>query len=587
MDSQLFPDLPEDLASLSDEELSGLLLEHERVAQLIDAEDEEFCKGLEADELLAAYEAGVEQIEAIVQEKKDRKEREDAYLARKAELAERRASLSASEAEGEGDDEGEGDGDGEGDGEEPAEAAELADEVEETPEAEAEETEEEPVGATVVAAAETVPNKSTRRPLRRPPAPTASRLPSENAAVMTAASGLDGIRGGQPLDRLGLAEAIKTVARRLGPPAKSEAGIEQRFFIGQAVYPFPEDRRLLPSDPDGNARKIQSVIPPTIPGLQGNQALVASGGFCAPLEPIYTMPNFATQARPVREALPSFQAERGGVNVPTATIIGDITTAISVITSDEDALGGTFAQKSCQDLECPDYTEVAVVVIAHCREYGNLNARAWPEKIAHENDLTMAAYARTAEAFLLDRIKAQSINVTTAQVLGAYADLVDAIVRAQAGIRYRLRMPREARFRVLMPSWVPDLLVADTVKTQFDRYQAHAAMEAHLNQYRISVAYYLDTPSTGTSQGFAAETASALDDFPADVQWALFPEGAFLHLDMGTLDLGIVRDSTLNSFNDFQIFGEGFENVVRIAPQQAALWVTSTVLANGTVAAPV
>jgi hypothetical protein len=80
---------------------------------------------------------------------------------------------------------------------------------------------------------------------------------------------------------------------------------------------------------------------------------------------------------------------------------------------------------------------------------------------------------------------------------------------------------------------------------------------------------------------FADEAAGALDDFPVDVQWALFPEGAFIHVDGGTLELGLVRDSTLNSTNDFQFFGESFENVALLAPAQAALWVTSTVCPSG------
>jgi hypothetical protein len=37
----------------------------------------------------------------------------------------------------------------------------------------------------------------------------------------------------------------------------------------------------------------------------------------------------------------------------------------------------------------------------------------------------------------------------------------------------------------------------------------------------------------------------------------------FLHLDYGTLDLGLIRDSQLNSSGDYQIFGETFENVVK------------------------
>jgi len=50
---------------------------------------------------------------------------------------------------------------------------------------------------------------------------------------------------------------------------------------------------------------------------------------------------------------------------------------------------------------------------------------------------------------------------------------------------------------------------------------------------------------------------------------------------MAELNLGIVRDSTLNSTNDFQIFGETFENVARIGPAQAAYWETTDICAVG------
>jgi hypothetical protein len=63
--------------------------------------------------------------------------------------------------------------------------------------------------------------------------------------------------------------------------------------------------------------------------------------------------------------------------------------------------------------------------------------------------------------------------------------------------------------------------------------------------------------------------------------YALYLEGAFIHVDSGTLELGLVRDSTLNSTNDFQFFGESFENVARIGPAQSALWITQDVCANG------
>jgi hypothetical protein len=253
-----------------------------------------------------------------------------------------------------------------------------------------------------------------------------------------------------------------------------------------------------------------------------------------------------------------------------------------VIEEDADALGGTFATKSCQDLTCPSWTDVAVGIISHCREYGNLNARAWPEGIAHENNLTLAAHARTAEARLLDRIRTLSIVVTGgAATLSAWSHLVYALTRSRASMRYVLRLDRNFMLRALAPEWLPDLLITDQVSAQFDRFMALEQATAQLRSYGIEPAWYKDTPAAGTSQGFANETASAIDDFPDVAQIALYPEGTFLHLDGGVLELGLVRDSTLNSTNDYQVFGETFENVARIGPTQAARWLEVTVCPNG------
>jgi hypothetical protein len=559
----LFPELPEDLSAASDEELASLLTEHEAAAELIDAEDEDFIKGMEADEVLTAYEAGVEGIEAIRSEQQNRIKAQEEYLAKKAALADRRKTEAVAEEE-----------------------VEVVEEETEIVEAAATEvevvTEEvEVVEEPVLVTASAQETKEEPKPLRRPPTPAADRQLKEKGAVLTAAAGLQEVRGGQVLDRMSYAKTVKLVGQRWGARTKSAHGVEEKMRVAGATFDFPTERRLDPGDWETNAEKIRQVVPDAIPGVYGNPALTASGGLCAPLEPIYTMPNFASMARPVRDGLPSFQAERGGVNVPSATSIGDITSAITVIEESEDALGGTYATKSCQDLDCPAYTEVPVTIISHCREYGNLNARAWPEKIAHENDLTMAAHARAAENYLLDRIKALSINVTQVEILGAFGDLVHAITKASAGIRYRLRMERSARFRVLMPQYVPDLLAADFAYTQFDRVQPQDAAAAILNRYGISVTYFLDDVTGGTSQAFADEAAGALDDFPDDIQYAIYPEGQFIHVDSGSLELGIVRDSTLNSTNDFQLFGETFENVAMLGPAQGALWVTQGVCPNG------
>jgi hypothetical protein len=565
MEDGLFPELPESLATLSDEELDTLLDEHQVALGKIESEDPDYVGGLSGAEILEALEMGVEQIKTIKVEKDARIEAAEAYSERKAELLSLAREDETLEVE------------------EPAEEVVAEAEVETAEDDEAE-AEEEVVEAAaevaVVASAE-----PARRVYRRAPMPVATldRTPADSfqRTTLIAAAGADGVTPGVELDRIGLANAMVEHVKRRARPTKHAGGTEEKTLIASAHFPFPPERVLRPNDIEGNNAKIRGIGSPFL-GVEGRHALVASGGLCAPLTPFYDIPDFAVTDRPVRDALPSFMAERGGISVPSVSTIGDITTAITVIEEADDALGGTFATKSCQDLTCPSWTDVAVGAIAHCREYGNFNARAWPEGIAHENNLTMAAHSRVADARLLDRIKSLSINVTTPDVYSSTWDLVYAMTRAAAGIRYRLRLSAgQVSLRALMPAWVPEMLIADIAGTQFDRFKTRQDVVNILRSTGVEPAFYLDTPSTGTTQGFADEAAGALDDFPDVVQWALYIEGTFLHLDSGVLELGVVRDSTLNSTNDYQVFGETFENVARIGPTQSALWFTSTVCPSG------
>ena len=570
----LFPQIPEKLAEVSDEDIAQLLTDHEAAAVLIDSDDAEFLKGLTADEIIEQYATGVEQIKVLRAENKEREGAHAAFVAKRDELKAARETEDAVVSE-----------------EETVEAeAEVVAEAEAILEETVEETEtvEEPELVT----ASVVPSP---RYSRTPPAPSANRISVstvEPEGTSLVAAGEMSLRYPEPLNPTTLATLVKDAAVHHGPHPKVDQPGRYRFGgpehkIARADFSFPEERTFTGNVEDDIA-KMRAVLPETSMlmgqrGGVGGEALVASGGLCAPLTPIYSMPNFGTEAEPVWDSLPVFQAARGGVNVPDATYIGDIESAISSISEADDALGGTFATKSCQALVCPDYTEVAIQILAHCREYGNLNARAWPEKIAHENALTMQALSRTAEGFMLDRIKALSVNVTNGvETLGALIYLVDAITKAAFGIRGRLRMPAGARLRALLPDYTLDLLVLDNIQTQFDRFRSRGELDAYLRSVGIDPVYYIDSPSTGTTQlPDATQTAAAIDPLPDNVQWAIYPEGAFLGIDSGSLELGIVRDSTLNSTNDFQIFGEKFRNVARLAPAQGCYWVTSDICASG------
>ncbi len=328
---------------------------------------------------------------------------------------------------------------------------------------------------------------------------------------------------------------------------------------------------------ESNMQKIKDRLNP--------EALAASGGLCAPLTPYYDLAQVAVASRPVRDSLVGFTASRGGVIVGTPATIADIDTAITVVTAEQDAAGGSAATKGCQHIDCPPFTEVTVDVIARCLEIGNLTGRTYPELVAQWTELVMAAHARTAEGLMLDAIKGYSTAVTQAIQYGATSTLLAGILQAAAGMRSRHRMSPDAVFQAWLPEWTRDLLLNDLENQQFGRFDYERGnIDGLLRSRGIVPTYYFDSASTGTDQIFPAQSAAALIQFPTVFEWAIAPLNSFMFVDGGTLDLGLVRDSVLNSTNDYQIFAETFENVAFIGVE--SLWVETTLCPSGYVALP-
>lgn len=569
----LFPALPEDLSKVSDEELATLLAEHEEAAKLIDTDDEGFLLGLSPEEIITQYKAGAEQIKAILAERDGRGEE------RSQAMAEARAAIKeAFAAEKEETEEPAPDPEPDPEGEEVTEEIEA-------PVAEPESVEEEPEPVTAAAVEEAPAAKPA------PPAATPERqikVTQREQLSFVASALLPNAPPGSKLETMEeIVKAQSALAKALGRPNKSQFGREERYVVASLdMSPMFPDDWTLDGDWRSNGEKIASHGSPYF-GKKGLDAMVAAGNvLCAPLEPLYDSPRLFTDDRPVAGALPSYAVARGGINVPTPTSMGDADGAITVIDQADEELGGTYATKACLDLTCPSFVETAVTTISHCRQYGNLQSMAWPEKIAYENALTMAEWARVAETYLLDRIKALSVNVTSgAETASAISYFADFVMKAKFGMRSRLRLPAETRFVVLAPRVLLDIFQVDSAFTvDGNRFAGRGEIESFLAGLGVDITWYLDGATSDGSIADASQTAAAVDGFPDTIQLAFHVAGTFTRIVMPDLNLGIVRDSTLNSTNEYEIFGEGFENVARIGPAQAAYWETLDVCANGMLA---
>ena len=179
----------------------------------------------------------------------------------------------------------------------------------------------------------------------------------------------------------------------------------------------------------------------------------------------------------------------------------------------------------------------------------------------------------------MTKIGDASTAVTTTSLIGFGRDFLVQIGRAAAAYRSRHRMEADAPLRAIVPAWVKDAMAADLALAMpgDNTLAAYAEIDGYVAARNVNLTASLD------ANVFGSQSTGALNEFADSFTWYLFAEGSFLFLDGGTLDLGIVRDSTLLGTNDYKMFVETFEGVAFIGVE--SLKITSTISVNGVAAA--
>lgn len=447
--------------------------------------------------------------------------------------------------------------------EEPSVAELATEEIEETsntPEAEEasdkNESTEEPVTAS------TTPEFEAPEDLR----PNAS-TPS---VQIHAGSDLPGITAGATLPNLrAVAEGILARKRGMG---RTTGGDGEQSLVASIKTNFDEANYLDLNDIDGNTAKLETAT-----------AIVAAGGLYAPLSMSYDIFTLGeSEARPVRDSLPRFGADRGGIRFMESPSLADYADTaaphIWTLEDDEEAEDSELVKPSIR-IKAGQIVEEYIYAVPLTMTFGNMGARTYPELVERHIKLAMVQHARLAENELLARMAARSTAVTTGAELGAARDIFNAIELAASGYRSRHRLDPNYNLRVMFPEWFKNALRADLIKQLpgDGRDGTFNLAEAEINKWfatrNVNVTWFLD------GQIFGAQKAGALNKFPAKLNWFLFSEGTFIYLDGGSLDLGIVRDSTLNAKNDYKMFVENFEGVAKLGIE--ALFVTSDLELTG------
>ena len=421
--------------------------------------------------------------------------------------------------------------------------------------------------APVTAAANNEPAASVEvieAPADRRPLTQTSAAP----VAITAGADIPGYTAGSELaDMKVVAEAM---SKRLHGLRRVNGGDGEQHIVASITTSYPEARTLT-QDAEANWDKIQAVASP--------EAMVASGGHSAPFTVKYDIFGIGTTERPVRDALPRFQADRGGIRFITPPVLSDYDNAVGVWTNVVDTAPDT-ATKASLTVSAATENTVATDAVTLQLQFGNLMTRAYPELIARHNELGLIQHAREAETQILSRLTTLSTAVTSTSLIGMGRDFLVQLGRAASQYRGRHRLPADFPLRAIIPAWIKDAMAADlTIAAPGDNtLNAYADIDAYIAARGINPTYTIDGSAMTGSQG-----SGAMNGFTNTFVWYLFAEGTFLFLDGGTLDLGIIRDSTLVGTNDYKMFVETFEGVAKVGVE--SLRVTSTINVNGVAAA--
>lgn len=332
-----------------------------------------------------------------------------------------------------------------------------------------------------------------------------------------------------------------------------------RQSLVRVEYDYPETSRLFGAERNDNDRILDAA------NVSPHLAVAAAGGICDPLPADFSIPLLGSRGRPIRDALPRFQAARGGVRFSPTLSIVQVTGGVGTWTYETDVLPGG-STKDCAILTCEDESVAHVDAVYRCVQVGNFQARFNPEWWRNRLDLLSVLHDRTAERKLYNDMVASATAVTYTGT-GSIYSVLTAIDKAAAGMRSRMRLGN-AMLRVILAEWVRDALRSDITRQvyagsspseQFGMGLADARINEFFTSRRVTPVWSQDLDLFGSQTG-----VTGLADWPGGTtDLLIYPEGTYFFMDGGTLDLGTeIVDSTLVQTNDRMAFMETFEKAV-------------------------
>lgn len=427
-----------------------------------------------------------------------------------------------------------------------------------------------------------------------------SKVPEKRLAV-TASVDIPGVAHGDGITSLrSLSDVVQRKAKSM-PVTNDGTGNMQLVATIRNEFEHTIDKRTSLSEVGELLRHMT--------GPEKQAALVAGGGWCAPSEIRYDF--FDISCADGMIDLPTVGITRGGIQFPVSPTLADTTISGAfggfAVTFDEtsnpwlwteasDIAAATGSPtKPCVRVPCPTFSEERLECYGICLTAGNLSDDAYPEATQHMIQLLMNAHAHAMNARLIALMVAGSnVAVSTGEFAGggtpatakpAYQQFLSGVDLGATDYRARYGMCIDDVLEVVAPYWVRNAIRADLAwRTGVDLLSVTDSM---INQFftdrNLRVQWVNDWQVRGASQFGNATTP--MTAWPTSAQVMIYAAGTFLHGQGLSLDLGVVRDSVLNSTNDHTAaWSEECHLIARVGPESRLYTITFSVMGATTVA---
>lgn len=392
-------------------------------------------------------------------------------------------------------------------------------------------------------------------PRVRPPA----RQESPAQITITAGADIPGIATGSRLADLdAVADATHRRARQL-----TDNG--QKANIATIEYPIAHVVGQAGMDDSANLAVINEARNP--------QNLVAAGGWCGPLEPLYDL--LRIDGNDGLLNLPTVRVARAGIQVPSPIVMpADLSTLSFVWTNqnDIDALTQPAGpDKACIRVPCPTWTSYTLAAYGICVTHGNLADRSFPEMTREYVGMVVNAHLHQMSALQIAAIQTGSTAIAGPAIVGTWATFAADIDLAAEFYREKYHMPMNATLEIVLPAWVKVVMRGDIGARAGIAPEdvSDAQLAALFSNRNLRPQFIQDW------QPLANATA-----FPTSLKSIIYPAGTWVLGDGGSLDIAVARDSALNAVNDFTVmFTEDFQFVAKVGAE--SLVVTSTIAVDG------